>query len=101
MYLRFELIVEVRVVELDKAEEQGSFLGNGVVPGYFLLHIVLQEGHVAQEATRKGSQQLEQQLDLRVVTPVEGTQRELMNTAHGCKTCPKASTVHRTTKTSN
>ena len=63
-YLRFQLVVEVRVVELDEAEEQCPFLGDGVVPGNLLLHVLLQEGHVAQEATREGPQQLEQQLDL-------------------------------------
>lgn len=61
----------MRVVEFHEAEEQGAFLGDGVIPGYFLLHVLLQEGHVAQEATREGAQQLEEQLDLRVVTPVD------------------------------
>lgn len=46
-YLSFELVIEVRVVELDKAEEQGSFLGDGVVLWNLLLHVLLQEGHVA------------------------------------------------------
>ena len=46
-YLSFKLIVEVWVIELNEAEEQGSFLGNGVVLGNLLLHIFLQEGHVA------------------------------------------------------
>lgn len=47
MYLSFELVVEVWVIELNEAEEQGPFLGNGVVPGNLLLHILLQERHVA------------------------------------------------------
>ncbi len=47
MYLSFKLIVEVWVVELDEAEEQRPFLGNGVLPGNLLLHVLLQEGHVA------------------------------------------------------
>lgn len=68
-YLCFELVVEVRVIEFDKAEKQGALLDDGVVPGNFLLHVLLQEGHVAQEATREGPQQLEQQLDLGVVAP--------------------------------
>lgn len=46
-YLRFKLIVEVWVIELNKAEEQRPFLGYGVLPGYFLLHVLLQKGHVA------------------------------------------------------
>lgn len=60
----------MRVVKLHKAEEQSSLLGNGVVFGNFLLHVLLQESHVAEETTRKSSHQLEQQLNLRVVTPV-------------------------------
>lgn len=70
-YLCFKLIVEVGIVELNEAEEQGAFLSDGVVPGNLLLHVLLQEGHVAKEATRKGPQQLEQQLDLGVVTPIK------------------------------
>lgn len=70
-YLCFKLIVEVGIIKLNETEEQGTFLRNGVILGNFLLHILLQEGHVAQEATRKGPQQLEQQLNLRVVTPIK------------------------------
>lgn len=47
MYLGFKLIVEVWVIELNEAEEQGTFLGNGVLPRNLLLHVLLQEGHVA------------------------------------------------------
>lgn len=59
-YLCFKFIIEVGVIELNEAEEKGTFLGNRVVPGNVFLHIFLQEGHVAQEATCKGPQQLEQ-----------------------------------------
>lgn len=70
-YFSFQLIVEVRIIKLNKTEEQGPFLGNGVISGNLLLHILLQECHVAQETTRKGPQQLKQQLNLRIVAPVE------------------------------
>ena len=63
-YLSFKLIVEVWVIELDEAEEQGPLLGDGVVLRNLLLHVLLQEGHVAEEASCEGPQQLEQQLDL-------------------------------------
>lgn len=78
-YLCFKLIVEVGIIKLNETEEQGTFLRNGVILGNFLLHILLQEGHVAQEATRKGPQQLEQQLNLRVVTPIK---REWISSVH-------------------
>ena len=47
------------VIELNKAEEEGTLVNDGVVPGDLLLHVLLQEGHVAKEATREGPQQLE------------------------------------------
>lgn len=46
-YLCFELIVEMWVIELDEAEEQGTFLGYRVIPWNLLFHVLLQERHVA------------------------------------------------------
>ena len=60
------------VVELHEAEEEGPFLGDAVVAGDLLLHVLLEEGHVAQEASREGPEQLEEQLDLQVVPPAGG-----------------------------
>lgn len=40
---------------------------DAVVLGDLLLHVLLQEGHIAQEAASEGSQQLKEQLNLRVV----------------------------------
>lgn len=55
------------VIELHKAEEECSFVRDAVVLGDLLLHVLLQEGHIAQEAASEGSQQLKEQLNLRVV----------------------------------
>lgn len=71
-YLCFELVVEVWVVEFHKTEEQGSFLGDGVLPRNLLLHVILQKGHVAKEASSESPQQLEEQLNLCVVASVRG-----------------------------
>lgn len=54
-YLCLQLVVEVGIVEFYEAEEQGAFLGDGVISGYFLFHILLQEGHVAKEAARESA----------------------------------------------
>ena len=71
-HLGLELVAEMRVVELDKAEEERTFVGDAVVLGDLILHVLLQEGHVAEEAAGEGPQQLEEQLDLGVVTPGTG-----------------------------
>lgn len=55
------------VIELYKAEEERSFVCDAVVLGDLFLHVLLQEGHIAQEATSEGSQKLKEQLNLRVV----------------------------------
>lgn len=70
-HLGFQLVVKLRVIEFDKAKEECSFVCNCVVLWNLFLHVLFQEGHVAQEATSEGSQQLEEQLDLRVVTSVK------------------------------
>lgn len=54
-HLCLELIVEVRVIELNKAEEERPFVCDAVVFRDLLLHVLLQEGHVAQEAAGEGS----------------------------------------------
>lgn len=66
----------MRVIKLNKAEEKGTFLSDRVVPGNLLFHVLLQESHVAKEATSESSHQLEQQLDLWIVTSVEKTLRQ-------------------------
>lgn len=71
-HLGLELVAEVRIVELDEAEKERALVGDAVVLGDLLLQILLEEGHVAQKATGEGPQQLEEQLDLRVVTPAAG-----------------------------
>ena len=76
-HLGFELVVEVGVVEFHEAEEEGPFLGDAVVAGDLFLHVLLEEGHVAQEAAREGPQQLEEQLDLQVVPPAGGGEERL------------------------
>lgn len=75
-YLCFELVVEVWVVEFHKTEEQSSFLGDGVLPRNLLLHVFLQKGHVAKEASSESPQQLEEQLNLCVVASVRGKRVE-------------------------
>lgn len=48
------------VIELHEAEEERSFVCDAVVLGDLLLHVLLQEGHVAQKATSEGSQKLKE-----------------------------------------
>lgn len=66
-HLCLELIVEVRVVELHKTEEERPFVCDAVVFGDLLLHVLFQEGHVAQEAAGEGPEKLKEQLDLGVI----------------------------------
>ncbi len=59
-HLCLELIIKVWVIELHEAEEECSFVCDAVVLWDLLLHVFLQEGHVAQEATSEGSQKLKE-----------------------------------------
>lgn len=78
-HLGFELVVEVWIIELNKAKEEGSFVGDAVVLGDFFLHILFQEGHIAEEAASEGSQELEEQLNLGVIAPVKSNDKETLH----------------------